>query len=328
MKKISIALAMTALVLFAGCEAASGPTGSVNFSISFTTATRGVTKAASGSESIVSGVIRLTKGSQTLLQSFDYAGGSPVDVSFGDVQVGNWDVYVALFDDEGFMIYEGSSTITVLAGQTASASVTVSEITGDVEIGIVIPGAFLSEDFSDGVANGFDTSRGTWAVSNETLYALGNSTISSIRDPYAMYEVGSTTLSDYTLEFDFRILTTTAPQVIIPFRVMEWETNSTANHTFYAFRLRLDTGVWYLRKCNNAPWSSQTTLATGTTTAATNAWNHVEITVSGSAIDVTLNDEDVVLYNDASDPILTGGFGLGCMEYKTAQFDDVELWVE
>jgi hypothetical protein len=87
---------------------------------------------------IDTGEITITKGDLEYSQSVDLQDGSAT-VVFEEIQPGIWQIHVALYDADGFMLYEGSAEAEVHGGETASAHIILTELSGDLEITIEMP---------------------------------------------------------------------------------------------------------------------------------------------------------------------------------------------
>ncbi len=87
---------------------------------------------------IDSGEITIIKGDLEYSQSVDLQDGS-ASVVFIEIQPGIWQIHVALYDSDEFMLYEGSGEAEVYGGETASAHIVLTELSGDLEITIEMP---------------------------------------------------------------------------------------------------------------------------------------------------------------------------------------------
>ncbi len=87
---------------------------------------------------IDSGEITIAKGDIEYSQSVDLQDGS-ASVVFNEIQPGIWQIYVALYDSDEFMLYEGSGEAEVYGGETNSAHIVLTELSGDLEITIEMP---------------------------------------------------------------------------------------------------------------------------------------------------------------------------------------------
>ncbi len=87
---------------------------------------------------IDSGEITITKGDLEYSQTVDLQDGTAT-VVFNEIQPGVWQIHVALYDADGFMLYEGSAEAEVHGGETASAHIVLTELSGDLEITIEMP---------------------------------------------------------------------------------------------------------------------------------------------------------------------------------------------
>ncbi len=87
---------------------------------------------------IDSGEVTITKGDLEYSQTVDLQDGSAT-VLFTDIQPGIWQIVVALYDEDGFLLYEGSGDAEVQGGQTTSAHIVLTESTGGLEVTIELP---------------------------------------------------------------------------------------------------------------------------------------------------------------------------------------------
>lgn len=69
---------------------------------------------------IDTGEVTIAKEDLQYSRSVDLQDGSAT-VVFTDIQSGNWQIHVALYDADGFMLYEGSGEAAVHGGQITSA---------------------------------------------------------------------------------------------------------------------------------------------------------------------------------------------------------------
>ncbi len=87
---------------------------------------------------IDSGEVTISKGDLEYSRSVDLQDGSATIV-FNEIQPGIWQIHVALYDADGFMLYEGSADAEVHDGEINSAHIVLTELSGDLEITIEIP---------------------------------------------------------------------------------------------------------------------------------------------------------------------------------------------
>jgi hypothetical protein len=135
-KRILVLLAVAVLVLI-GCEqsAERNPTSiepgvAAKMRLNFSVPTN---------LNIDTGQVTITKGDLEYSQTVDLHAGSGT-VLFTDLQPGLWQIEVGLYDAEGVLIYQGSGEATVRGGQAATAHIVLTELTGDLEITVEMPG--------------------------------------------------------------------------------------------------------------------------------------------------------------------------------------------
>jgi hypothetical protein len=285
-----------------------------------------------GSAAISMGVITLTKGSQRIDKSFDFTT-SPVNVTLNAVQVGNWNISIALYDADGFKIYEGSSTVIVKKGVTSTASITVSAVTGNLEIIIDVPGPFLvlDENFDDGIANGWVLELGNGFVTNGEYHLIAQPG-TPWQGGYLFYGEGNTSLSNYVFEFDVKGLEgfpNGAMRPLVFFRTQAW------NPSYITYRLdmfpmdTLEPAITpgYFSCCEyNGTFTMSPALTNGVSEQFVREWNHVEISVIGNVIKAYVNGALIFEVTDPS-PIYYGGIGLGSINTTGTVYDNVKLWL-
>ncbi|OHD62581.1 MAG: hypothetical protein A2014_03510 [Spirochaetes bacterium GWF1_49_6] len=283
---------------------------------------------AGGSAAIDKGVITLTKGSQRIDKNFDYTN-SPIDLSITSLQVGNWNIYVALYDADGFKIYEGSSTVTIKKGVTSTASITVSAVTGNLEIIIDVPGPFLvlDENFDDGVANGWTLAQGIGTITNGEYHIKGVSGVPQMGG-YLLYGAGNTALSNYVFEFDFKGVEGYADDLRpdVMFRIQSWGASySLYRIDFFPMDNIGNPGYWSCAEYNGT-WGTPGSISNGNSNLFVREWNHGEISVIGNLIRIYINGGLLLQYTDPT-PMLYGGIGLATMWTTETVYDNVKLWL-
>jgi formylglycine-generating enzyme required for sulfatase activity len=135
-KRVLVLLAVAVLVLI-GCEQSAEhsptsvePAGAAKMRLNFSVPTN---------LNIDTGQVTVTKGDLEYSQTVDLHAGSGT-VLFTGLQPGLWQIDVGLYDAEGALIYQGSGEAAVRVGQVASAHIVLTELTGDLEITVEMPG--------------------------------------------------------------------------------------------------------------------------------------------------------------------------------------------
>ncbi len=89
-------------------------------------------------QSIDSGTVTISKGDQEHSQTFEIVDGMAT-VLFTSLQPGLWMIAVELFDEDGYLIYEGSGSAEIQGGQVTTANILLDELVGDLEVIIELP---------------------------------------------------------------------------------------------------------------------------------------------------------------------------------------------
>ena len=198
-----------------------------------------------------------------------------------------------------------------IAGLRAALAAAVVVAATVLAVVVAVPAAqaaaLLSENFDDGVADGWSRSGGSWAVVTDGSLVYRQSGTSAD----AKAQVGSTTWTDYAVQA----------------RVKPTGFNGSARHvgvvaraqsmtSFYALALTNTGRLEIIKRASGSP----VTLAGVAASVVTGSWYTLRLEASGSTLTGFLNGTPVVSATDGA--FAAGRAGLATY-YASASFDDV-----
>ena len=201
----------------------------------------------------------------------------------------------------------GHRRIAGLRAALAAAVVVAAVALAVVAVPVAQAAALLSENFDDGVADGWSRSGGSWAVVTDGSLVYRQSGTSAD----AKAQVGSTTWTDYAVQA----------------RVKPTGFNGSARHvgvvaraqsmtSFYALALTNTGRLEIIKRASGSP----VTLAGVAASVVTGSWYTLRLEASGSTLTGFLNGTPVVSATDGA--FAAGRAGLATY-YASASFDDV-----
>jgi len=275
------------------------------------------------------GEVTITKGALVHSQTFDLVDGTAT-VLFADLQPGIWQIAVALYDADGFLLYEGAGEAAIHDGQTTSAHIVLTELSGDLEILIELPpeAEVLFEDrFTDGMSPEWVSVKPAQWVADGWLYTQADGSYG--RDSYAFVHDGDAAWTDLTLSI-----------VVDPLPVAGFDRDrgevyfrtSDIGPTMYQpsgnyYRLFLQAPADDPQEPNTLGLTryrdsqGSVTLYDGFSPLGHDP-GLVEITLAGPLIRIAIDGVEVVDLVDP-DPLLFGGVGVGAIWECLCRFDDV-----
>ena len=201
----------------------------------------------------------------------------------------------------------GHRRIAGLRAALAAAVLVAAVALAVVTVPVAQAAALLSENFDDGVADGWSRSGGSWAVVADGSLVYRQSGTSAD----AKAQVGSTTWTDYAVQA----------------RVKPTGFNGSARHvgvvaraqnmtSFYALALTNTGRLEIIKRASGSP----VTLAGVAASVVTGSWYTLRLEASGSTLTGFLNGTPVVSATDGA--FAAGRAGLATY-YASASFDDV-----